>query len=310
MIHFAHISDIHISAQGDKYDMLSGRAAGFVANIVARLNQQDDLDFVLITGDLFNEASPQELHRFQQTIRSLQKPYYVIPGNHDRGGPDSPEGLTRLEFAERFNPQIEARLATTESQLGYWSIALKPDVQLIGLDSIKDDDWGGVIGSTQLAWLENELNICRDRLAIVAVHHPLHRLASIDEHPDWANFVCDNGAAVLALLDRYPQVKLVLTGHHHVTKADRFGPRLHLACPAVAVYPCAYRSLRLSRRSNGGWQLAWQTHPATDQTTVAEARARMANAWIEEAEFEPDFVEAYLEIARGSGQDRAGQLRL
>lgn len=307
MINFAQISDIHISARGDMFDMLSGRAAGFLTNIVAELNQQADLDFVLITGDLFNEASPPELNRFQQAICTLQKPYYVIPGNHDRAEPDSLDGLTHLEFAERFNPQIEARLAATDSQPGYWSIAIKPDVQLVGLDSVKDDDWGGVIGAPQLAWLENELERCRDKLVIVAVHHPLHRLAPIDDHPDWANFVCDNGTEVLALLDRYPQVKLVLTGHHHLTKADRLGARLHLACPAVAIYPCAYRTVRLSLQPAGEWQIAWQTQPAADPATVAEARARMAHVWTEETELEAEFVAEQLALARGSGLDRAGQ---
>jgi len=119
MIHFAHISDIHISAQGDSYDMLSGRAGNFLTDIVARLNQQVDLNFVLITGDLFNQANPPELSLFQRAIQALQKPYYVIPGNHDRGETDSPDGLTRLEFAERFNPQIE--IGCVSSPRTHWS---------------------------------------------------------------------------------------------------------------------------------------------------------------------------------------------
>ncbi len=308
-LYFAQISDIHLSTHGDMFDMLSGHAADFLSEVVAELNRQPNLDFVLITGDLFNEATQAELALFQQAIRTLQKPTYVIPGNHDRREPDSSDGLTLRQFAHYFNPQIHARLAAGDDQLGYWSIPLKPEIQLIGLDSIKADDWGGKIGQAQMAWLKTELEAQADKLVILACHHPLHQLAPIDRHPDWSNFVCDNGAELLTLFDSYPQLKLVLTGHHHLTRADLLGSRLHLACPALAVYPCAYRTMRLSRLLNGQWRIEWQTHPATGADIVAEARRRMEQAW-QEAGFTPEFVAAHVGIAAGSDRDRAGQIIL
>ena len=59
-LRFAQISDVHISARGDMFDMLSGRAANFFQATVAELNQQSDLDFVLFTGDFMVEASHAE----------------------------------------------------------------------------------------------------------------------------------------------------------------------------------------------------------------------------------------------------------
>lgn len=308
-LYFAQISDIHISEAGDHDDLLSGRAATFLANICANLNQIDTLDFVLFTGDLFDAASYAELQQFQTAIQSLQKPYYVIPGNHDRRSPDSDTGLTRREFAQRFNPQIEARPSEPEAQSGYWSLEIRPDVQLIGLDSIKKDDWSGVIDVPQMRWLQAELTTHADKVVILAVHHPLHKLSPIDDLPRWHKFVCDNGGEVLALLDRHPQVQVVLTGHHHLTKVDDLGGRLHLACPAVAIYPCAYRTLRLCRKPDDQWQLEWQTHPATDEATIAEAQQRMTTAW-QGAEFEADFIEEHVSRAFGNETDRSGQATL
>ena len=308
MLHFAQISDIHISALGDHHEMLSGRAADLLGGVLADLNQIEDLDFVLITGDLFDTAAQQEFARFQEVIRTLQKPYYIIPGNHDRRAPDSP-GLTRRQFAHHFNPQVQNRPTAPEAQAGYWSVTLKSAVQLIGLDSIRDRDWGGLIDAAQLAWLNQELRRHADKLVILAIHHPLHRLAPIDDHPDWRNFVCDNGPQLLALLDEHPQVKVVLTGHHHLTKADFFGRRLHLATPALSIYPCAYRRLRLSQLANQIWHIEWQTYPATDDPTRAEARALMLNAW-QDAGFEPDFVELHARLARGGDEDRNGKVEL
>lgn len=308
-LYFAQVSDIHISALGDHDEMLSGRSAGFLVEIFTRFNAMKDLEFVLITGDLFDTAHWQEFDRFQAILQMLEKPYYIIPGNHDRRIEESQVGLTRQEFARRFNPQAEQRRQIQPAQTGYWSIPVAPEVQLIGLDSIRDEDWGGVIDAPQLAWLQAELMAHSGKLIILAVHHPLHQLAPVDELPQWRNFVCANGAEVLALLDQFPQVKVVLTGHHHLTKVDRLNGRLHLACPAVATYPCAYRTLHLTRSAPAGWQLTWQTHPATDAATISQAQEQMRSAWIA-AGFENGFIETHIQLARGSKTDRNGNVVL
>lgn len=308
-LYFAQISDIHIASTGDYADMLSGRAAGILAAVVADLNRHVDLDFVLISGDLVNTPTPTNIALFEQVIQSLAKPCFIIPGNHDRRDSGAAEGLTRREFARRFNPQFSARPAAPEAQAGCWSVTVRPEVQLIGLDSIRDENWGGLIGPAQCEWLAQELAAHGDKVVILTVHHPLHSLAPIDANPDWRYFVCDNGPEMLALLDQYPQVKIVLTGHHHQTKADRLGGRLHLACPALAVYPCAYRTVRLEQTSTGGWQVEWFTHLATDDATRAEARQRMVEAW-QGVGFEPDFVELHAQLAYGREWDRNGRWRM
>lgn len=306
-LYFAQISDIHISSLGDYEEILSGRAAGFLATVLAELNRQADLDFVLLTGDLFNTPEPPNVALFQQVIQTLRKPYYIIPGNHDRRNANQTEGLTRHDFARLFNPQVNARPADPAAQNGYWSVTVKPGVQLIGLDSIRDADWGGIIDPAQMAWLEQELLAHADKLVVLASHHPFHPLAPVDFDPRWSNFVCDNGPEVLALLDRHPPVKLMLTGHHHQTKADRLGQRLHLACPALAVYPCAYRTLRLGQSADGKWHIAWQTHPVTNSDTRAEAREMMLTAW-QKAGFAADFVEEHVVLAYGNDWDRLGEV--
>ncbi|MFC1974993.1 metallophosphoesterase family protein [Chloroflexota bacterium] len=305
-LHFAQLSDIHLSSLGDRYDMLSSRAVEFLTGIVAIFNQTDDLDFVLITGDLFDTASQEELDHFQQAIRTLKKPWYVIPGNHDRRDMNASEGLTRHQFARHFNSQINSRPTAPESQAGYWSLTIKSNIQLIGLDSNRDRDWGGIIDTVQFEWLENELATHADKLIILAVHHPLHPLAPIDHHPEWTNFVCDNDPDMLALLDRHPQAKIVLTGHHHLTKIDTLGQRVHLACPAMVIYPCAYRTLRVNQQAEGTWLLEWQTHPVTDEATLADARERMFNGWKDMGFAEHEFVG----LAFGSERDRNGKVYL
>ncbi|HEX9925697.1 MAG TPA: hypothetical protein VGD99_23785, partial [Anaerolineae bacterium] len=121
--------------------------------------------------------------------------------------------------------------------------------------------------------------------------------------------VLKNGPELLTLLDSQPQVKVVLTGHHHLTKADTLGRRIHLACPALAIYPCAYRTLRFDQHSGDQWWVEWQTHQATDEANLADAHTRMLEGWIEVG-FERDFVEAYVRQAWGREEDRRGRVVL
>lgn len=304
-LYFAQLSDIHISSLGDHDELLSGQSAAILSRLVAELNAQPDLDFVLITGDLLDQADPWELGQFQQVIRVLEKPTYIIPGNHDRRPLDHTTGLTRRQFAELFNPQVKERPTGSEAQAGYWSVAIRPDVQLIGLDSIRDRDWGGEIDTLQLAWLEQELAGHAGKLVILAVHHPLHRLAPVDELPEWRNFVCDTGPEVLALLDRHPAVKLVLTGHHHFSQVDQLGQRLHIATASICMYPCAYRTFRLAPWANGRWRIAWHTQPTVDSETTALAEKLMLDAW-QQVGLSRNFVEEHIALALGTEIDRHG----
>lgn len=307
MLHFAQLSDIHINHIGDHHDVLAGQAAGFLQTVINQLNQRADLDFVLISGDAVDLAHPDEITQFEAAMRPLTVPYYVIPGNHDRRAPEADIGLSRYDFAQRFNPQIYQRPPEPSAQCGYWSMTVKPNIQLIGLDSIQDEDWGGQVDEQQMAWLKQELTAHADKLIIVAIHHPLHPQTPLDRHPDWQNFVCHSGPELLALFDEHPSVKLVLTGHRHVTKADWFGARLHLGCPAISMYPCAYRTIQLEPQPDGPWRVRWQTHAATDEATIATARETMLQTWLQVKGFEPTFVEQHVALSLGEPADQTGE---
>jgi 3',5'-cyclic AMP phosphodiesterase CpdA len=159
-----------------------------------------------------------------------------------------------------------------------------------------------------MEWLKAELAAHANKLILLAIHHPLHKVAPIDNHPDWGNFVCDNGPDILALLDQHPQVKVVLTGHHHLTRVNKLNQRLHIASPSICVYPCSYRTLRLNK-PEGQWQLEWQTHRATDEKTSAEAHRLMLTGW-QGIGFEADFVKEMAAIAFGRNYDRSGTANL
>lgn len=48
-----------------------------------------DVAFVVLTGDITELGTNEELKLEQQLLGSLDIPYYIIPGNHDTGWSES-----------------------------------------------------------------------------------------------------------------------------------------------------------------------------------------------------------------------------
>lgn len=95
---FAHMADIHIgSFRDDKLKDLSMESFCKAIDIC----MDEDIDFLLISGDLFNTALPS-IDNLKQVIKKLKElknweiPVYIIPGSHDY----SPSGKTMIDILE------------------------------------------------------------------------------------------------------------------------------------------------------------------------------------------------------------------
>jgi len=86
---FALLTDLHVSP-----GMATDTA---LHQIVDELNRAV-FDFVVVTGDLTNTGSNAELHAVGNALSRLNKPYYVIPGNHETNWSES----AGLEFNRLF----------------------------------------------------------------------------------------------------------------------------------------------------------------------------------------------------------------
>jgi outer membrane protein assembly factor BamB/predicted phosphodiesterase len=75
---FAFISDTHISAPGAPPEIDLRRT-------VRDINKMDDVSFVVLTGDITELGTNDELRLARQLLDSLDVPYYIVPGNHDTG---------------------------------------------------------------------------------------------------------------------------------------------------------------------------------------------------------------------------------
>ncbi|BAP56183.1 metallophosphoesterase [Thioploca ingrica] len=50
---------------------------------VKAINKVDDIDFVIVLGDLTKDAEPWNVDRFQEVMDELNMPWYVILGTND-----------------------------------------------------------------------------------------------------------------------------------------------------------------------------------------------------------------------------------
>ncbi len=86
---FAQVTDTHVG---------SATGAEDLRRTVRDLNQQKDIDFVVLSGDVTEFGSDEELQLAKQILDSLHLPLYVIPGNHDSNWSESGANSFRKVF--------------------------------------------------------------------------------------------------------------------------------------------------------------------------------------------------------------------
>src|SRR4029077_7707793 len=69
---FAFLSDTHIGSP-------DGKAEEDLRRTVADINQMKDIAFVVITGDITELGTNEEIKRARQILQGLKVTYYIIP---------------------------------------------------------------------------------------------------------------------------------------------------------------------------------------------------------------------------------------
>src|SRR6187402_2984310 len=77
---FAHISDTHIGSNNAEEDL---------RRTVQSINNDPAIKFVILSGDITDFGSDAELRIAKQILDSLNKPWYIVPGNHDSNWSES-----------------------------------------------------------------------------------------------------------------------------------------------------------------------------------------------------------------------------
>ncbi|MGF1523638.1 MAG: metallophosphoesterase family protein [Leptolyngbyaceae cyanobacterium] len=260
---FAVVSDPHITLPHTLRDIpnrfhLMEVSIPVLERILRSLETQD-LDFLLLPGDLTQHGERDNHQWLVDRLKSLPFPAYVVPGNHDivsRDGCD--RTLSRQEF-----PQVYSAFGY-DSDKPYYCRELLPGVHLIGLNSIAFDDAGqqipvGYMDDEQLTWLANRLRDLQGQWVMVMIHHNvLEHLPGQAKHPLGQRYILQNRSVLMSLLEE-AGVNLLLTGHLHVQDIAQAGTLWEITTGSLVSYPHPYRIVNVTPQASGLVQLQVET---------------------------------------------------
>jgi predicted phosphodiesterase len=216
------ISDVHLSLDVGDVSRWHGELdlAGSQRRLEGALERLrgEDVDLVLVTGDLTNHGDTPSLTRVIETLERVPLPVVVLPGNHDCAH----AGALAAAIAER--PARNVRLV---SQAGS---ALAPGIRLAGRGD-QPADGSFATGADHIA-------VWGDDLVVWATHFPVLSLARAcaEAGLKYAGDADDVAAAGAALGARLGPT-IVLAGHLHVRHAETHGSLLQLTAAALVEAP-------------------------------------------------------------------------
>lgn len=147
---FAFVSDTHIGSP-------NGNAEEDLRRTVEDINNQPDIMFVVLTGDITELGTDKELALAKQILDGLKVPYYIIPGNHDTGWSES----GGLSFTKTFGTD---RFYFTHNGIHFIGCASGPYVRMSD----------GHVPREAVNWMKATLGkLKKDEPVVYLNHYPL-----------------------------------------------------------------------------------------------------------------------------------------
>ena len=133
MAHFLHTADLHL---GRAFKSIGGETATKLHDArfqapeaIARVAKATGAAFVVIAGDLFDSKNPdgKVIANGLEALGKIGVPVYVIPGNHDPGGPYGPYETDKFrDYQQRFAPNFRLLTEATPVPLPEFGVVLLP----------------------------------------------------------------------------------------------------------------------------------------------------------------------------------------
>lgn len=257
MWRFVHLSDFHLASSRDGV-WNNKFLCTMMPEVMACLKQ--DLaklcpEFILATGDICSHQTREAMLEARNWMESLQIPYYPMGGNHDFVKAES-----RHWFVEAFAhvlPNFATYYAFEHKNLLF--IVLDPwwkwpdgtlsrtstEAVAAELDmSLKDARWA--LPPEQLEWLATQLDIHSNKPAIIGMHEPAVGVPPRMQRDGFNDSgALSNGDLLLEMLETYPQVRAIFSGHMHMHYAERTGHLTQVVTGALPEFPVEYRDIRV-----------------------------------------------------------------
>jgi len=219
---FAVVADPHLSAQPTfRRGRLLGVSYGLFADVVQTL-LREAFDGVVIPGDVADTGDEESYAYARDRLSSLSMARLVLAGNQD-----APERM------QKFFP--DALSSTVMESAG---------CTLVGFNTSQ-----GCVDRNILPWFESVLSKRRKPPVFLFTHHAL-------VPGSWGvrvGKVAEGAESLLEILRAYPHVWGVFFGHKNAVSATRVGHVVHVSCPQIVHYPCAWSVIEVYEQGFVFW---------------------------------------------------------
>jgi len=174
---------------------------------------EEELDCILCTGDIAQDASREAYSRFASHIEELGAPHLWIPGNHDI--------MASMEKALSKKKEVLQK----SFRFGNWGIIM--------LNSCVEGHIYGMLSEQELIHLKVELDAMQseDRYILVAIHHN-----PVPVNAEWLqNHSLQNTEDFFDIIDAYQKIKAIVFGHIHQDFKTSRKKVLMLGAPSTSI---------------------------------------------------------------------------
>jgi len=237
---FVQLSDVHFLENGQNTTFkMTGESPRLLDDAISQINEKENLDFVMITGDLIDKSFEKELKAVLPHLENLNTPWYFAFGNHDRCVGGYLTTQVYLDMLNNSNPYFDFKK-------GYYSYTPKKHFKVIVLDDIITDEItsNGYIDEEQMKWLKKELDSSKNDTVLIYMHVPVIEPFASPNHR------LRNATAVKALIESYQNPIGVFQGHYHATKITQHKNVLYINSPALVSYPNAFRTVTVTNQKD------------------------------------------------------------
>lgn len=237
---FAQLSDVHFLEKGQNTTFkMTGESPRLLDDAVAQINEHDDIDFVMLTGDLIDKSFEKELRAVLPHLDNLHAPWYFAFGNHDRCVGGYLTTLVYLDMLRSSNENFKFKKA-------YYSFEPKKHFKVIVLDDIITNEItsNGYIDEEQMKWLKKELDSSKNDTVLIYMHVPIIEPFASPNHK------LRNANAVKSLIESYKNPIGVFQGHYHAAKITQHNNVLYVSSPALVSYPNAFRIVTVTNHKD------------------------------------------------------------
>lgn len=208
------VTDMHLFSEDSK-SMFGVRTNNNFYKVIEEIRRERaaKTDLFLLTGDLSQDESEISYRKIVDCFETFNIPVYWIPGNHDN-----------IEVMNKIFNQSSIFHSVNELKLQFFNI-LFINTKLANKDE-------GYLSAEELNSLNHRLrSTSADKPIIIVMHH--HPIKT--ETPLVDEFILQNSEDFWRIVNKYPQVKLVICGHVHGDYRLKSGNVIIESAPATCL---------------------------------------------------------------------------